>query len=80
MKNKDLYQEWIARCRQPAIPEDFPQRVMAALPTRRPLSEMGLAVRLQGLILGPARWAAAIFFLLLGLFRLSFVAFCIMVP
>lgn len=80
MNEENLYRQWIAGRKRQPIPEGFPRRVMEALPSEekgpRPVFRYSLPVVNPA----PFRWAAAIFLVLAGLVRLSYVTACLLLP
>ena len=80
MNENDIYTQWIARRRRAEVPEDFSRRVMEALPQPQALPRDLFFSSLPGVKYTLARWATAIFLLLAGLLRLSYVTTCLLKP
>lgn len=72
MNKDDLYQQWKAsRCRV-EVPPGFEQRVMKAAEAKQ--KEHSPPVLDQWLVSATSRWAAAATLLMLGVFRLAYIA------
>lgn len=78
MNKNQLYQEWKASRSRVTVPPGFTRRVMAAVDAQRP--QRSAAVWDQWLASATSRWAASLALLLLGVFRLAYIAGQLLVP
>lgn len=80
MNKDDIYALWVTRRRQAEVPEDFSRRVMDALPYSEGRPATGARPFQAFLAFAPLRWTTALFLLLAGLLRLSYVTACLLLP
>jgi len=74
------YGEWISRRQAVPVPEGFAERVMNEIAKQPAAGRLDSPAVYRLLYSRPVQWAAALGALLLGLFRLSYIAAALLVP
>jgi hypothetical protein len=74
MNKEDFYAQWKSYRRHVPVPEDFAGGVMAAIEHRRIMEEYELPCGWTGFSTPLMRWTTAAGLLLLGLFRILYIA------
>ncbi len=74
MKKEDLYTQWKAYRQNVPVPDHFAGTVMAAIENRAPKGEEELPAILTDLSNRMTRWGVAAGLVMLGLFRLLYIA------
>lgn len=74
MERKDLYTQWKEYRRHVPVPENFSDGVMAAIEANVPSGEDELQAGLTKLSNRITRWGAAAGLLMLGIFRILYIA------
>ena len=75
MMNKEtIYSQWKVHRRQIPVPGEFAAGVMASIRDQEPLKEHEFYTRLIGIHNRFRRWSVAAVLVLLGLFRLFYIA------
>jgi hypothetical protein len=74
MKKEDVYTQWKAHRQNVPVPEHFASTVLAAIENRPPRGEEELPAALTDLSNRITRWGVAAGLVMLGLFRLVYIA------
>jgi hypothetical protein len=80
MKKDDLYTQWIEHRRQVAVSEDLVAGVMARIESRTSCPDQNLPLETIFLPSRLLRWSAAAGLVLLGLFRIIYIAASLLRP
>jgi hypothetical protein len=80
MKKEEIYSEWIRRRQSVSGPEDLEERVMAGIAKLAAVKRPVPSGLYRVLTSRPVQWAAAAGALLLGLLRLSYVTYALLIP
>jgi hypothetical protein len=74
MKKEDLYTQWKAYRQNVPVPDHFANTIMAAIENQAPRGEEELPAALTDLSNRITRWGVAAGLVMLGLFRLLYIA------
>ena len=77
---ENIYREWIRRRQAVQAPDGFAERVMDGIAKRPAVGRFDFPAAYRVLSSRPVQWAAALGALLLGLFRLSYIAAALLIP
>ncbi len=79
-ENEELYSEWIRRRQSIPVPEGFAEQVMREVAKQSAIKRFELPDAYRFFSRHSVQWAAAAGALLLGLFRLSYIATALLMP
>jgi hypothetical protein len=74
MKKEDIYSQWKEYRRHVPVPENFSDGVMAAIENQEPSNDGELPAGLTDFSNRITRWSAAAGLVMLGLFRILYIA------